>query len=58
MIKYKLTHKETKETLNVWAKNKESALQIVCSEQSFSDKLKNNCGWWERSQVEIIEDEK
>jgi|WetSurMetagenome_2_1015567.scaffolds.fasta_scaffold838531_2 hypothetical protein len=55
MIKFKITHKATKEEITVGANDKESALQIVCSENAFVPSLKNYCGWWERTQVDITE---
>jgi hypothetical protein len=55
MIKYKVTHKITKETRTVWAKDKESALQIFCSESNFVGCDKNSSGWWDRKDVDIIE---
>ena len=55
MTKYKITHKETKEEIIVGAEDKESALQIVCSNIRFASSLKNCCGWWDTKDVEIEE---
>lgn len=52
---YKLKHKRTNQEVQAKTNTPDEALQIYCSESTFSSKLIEQPGWWKKEDVEINE---
>jgi hypothetical protein len=55
MKEYLLKHKKTQQEVKCKAHDENEALQIYCSETTFSKNLSEQLGWWKREEVDITE---